>query len=240
MTARIELDVNPKLSPPERHELSQLLDEFKDCFTAETGIGRTSVAKHRIITDELPHPVGQRTYRVSLKDRFYPEAGSKNAQGRCYSTVDEPVGRSSSDCKKERRNIGVLRRLPAVNKGNKKDVYSLPRIDDTLDRLRHACYFSIDLKSGYRQIEVDERHKRNTAFFTTDGLHEFKVMPFGLCTAPATFQRVMGTVLGGLKWQTCFFYLDDVVIFACFFKEQLRLLKAVLEALKNAGLTFNP
>ncbi|KAM7304296.1 reverse transcriptase family protein [Ixodes scapularis] len=104
------------------------------------------------------------------------------------------------------------RRLNAVTK---KDVYPLPRIDDTLDRLRHSRYFSsMDLKSGYWQIEVDERDREKTAFVTPDGLYEFKVMPFGLCTAPATFQRVMDTVLAVLdpprysagEWTTGHFY----------------------------------
>ena len=88
------------------------------------------------------------------------------------------------------------RRLNALTK---KDVYPLPRIDDTLDQLRQARYFlSMYLKSGYWQIEVDERDHEKTAFVTPDGLYEFKVMPFGLCTAPAMFQRVMDTVLSGI------------------------------------------
>ena len=71
----------------------------------------------------------------------------------------------------------------------------------------------MDLKSGYWQIEVDERDREKTAFVTPDGLYEFKVMPFGLFTAPATFQRVMETVLAGLKWQSCLVCLDDVGVF---------------------------
>lgn len=128
-----------------------------------------------------------------------------------------------------------------LNKVTKKDVYRLLHIDETLHPLRQARYFSsIDLKSGYWQIEVDERHREKTAFITTDGLYELKVMPFGLCATPARFQRVMDTVLAGLKWQTCLVYLDDVVTFACTFGEHLRRLRTELQALKNAGLTLNP
>ncbi|KAK8774213.1 hypothetical protein V5799_011257 [Amblyomma americanum] len=126
-----------------------------------------------------------------------------------------------------------------LNNITKKDVYPLPRIDDTLDRLCNAEYFSsMDLKSGYWQIEVDERDREKTAFITPDGLFEFKVMPFGLCSAPATFQRVMDTVLAGLKWQICLVYLDDVVVFASNFEEHLKRLKTVLDAIKSSGLTL--
>lgn len=72
----------------------------------------------------------------------------------------------------------------------------------------------MNLKRGYWQIEDDERDREKTAFVTPDRLNEFKVLPFGLCFAPATFQRMMDTVLSGLKWHTCLVYLDDVVVFS--------------------------
>ncbi|KAM7307501.1 hypothetical protein ISCGN_011137 [Ixodes scapularis] len=100
-----------------------------------------------------------------------------------------------------------------LNAVTKKDVYLIPRIDDKLDRLRPCRSFSsVDLKSSYWQVEVDERDREKTAFVTPDGLYEFKVMPFGLCTVPATFQCVMDTVPAGLKWQSCLVSIDDVVV----------------------------
>lgn len=76
----------------------------------------------------------------------------------------------------------------------KKNDYPLPHIDYTLDRLRHEkCSSSIDLDSDNSQIKVDERDRKKTAFITQDGLCEFEVMLFGLCTTPATFKRVMDT-----------------------------------------------
>lgn len=143
-----------------------------------------------------------------------------------------------------RKKDGTLRFCVDYRKLNsvtKKDTYPLPRIDDSLDRLRRAKYFSsIDLRSGYWQIEVDERDREKTAFVTPDGLYEFKVLPFGLCSAPATFQRMMDTVLTGLKWQTCLVYLDDVVVFSETFEQHLQRLKKVLEAVQSASLSLKP
>ena len=126
-----------------------------------------------------------------------------------------------------------------MNAVTKKDVYPLPRIDDTIDRLQGASYFSsIDLASGYWQIEVDEKDREKTAFVTPDGLYEFQVMPFGLCNAPATFQRMMDLVLADLKWTTCLVYLDDVIVFSTTFSQHLERLESVLRCIQEAGLTL--
>lgn len=116
----------------------------------------------------------------------------------------------------------------------------MPRIDDALDCLQGAEYFSsLDLRSGYWQIPMHKADKEKTAFATPDGLYEFNVMAFGLCNAPATFERMIDTVLRGLKWKTCLCYLDDIVIFSSSFAEHLRRLDEVLSCLASAGLQLN-
>lgn len=128
-----------------------------------------------------------------------------------------------------------------LNSVKKLDGYPLRRIDDALDRFRHARYSSsLDLKSGYWQIEVDERDREKTAFVTPDGLYGFKVLPFGLCSAPATFQRMMGYCLSRVKVAVMSGYLDDGVVFSASFEEHLHRLRLLLEAISSAGLSIKP
>ncbi|KAE8975284.1 hypothetical protein PF011_g24542 [Phytophthora fragariae] len=102
-----------------------------------------------------------------------------------------------------------------LNAITKKDVYPLPRIDDTLDNLHGAKRFtSFDLHAGYWQVPVAEKDRDKTGFIIRKGLFRFVRMPFGLANAPGTFQRMMDAVLRGLTWQSCLVYLDDVNIFS--------------------------
>ncbi|GMF48955.1 unnamed protein product [Phytophthora fragariaefolia] len=128
----------------------------------------------------------------------------------------------------------------ALNSITRKDVYPLPRIDETLESLGGARLFTtLDLRSGYWQIRVAEEDRDKTAFLTKRGLYRFRRMPFGLPNAPATFQRLMNGVLRGLTWLTCLVYLDDIIIFTKAGIEQHVIeLAGVLERLRAAGLSL--
>ena len=115
-----------------------------------------------------------------------------------------------------------------VNDLTRKDAQPLPRIDDTLDTMGEACFFStLDLASGYWQVALDPKvnDKEKTAFATPFGLYQFQVMPFGLCNTPATFQCLMEQVLAGLHWTCCLVYLDDIIVFSCSVPEHLSKLR---------------
>ena len=118
------------------------------------------------------------------------------------------------------------------------DVFPLPRIDNSLDSLAHSKYFTtLDLAAGYWQVPMDAESQEKTAFVTHSGFYEFWVMPFGLCNAPATFQRLMEA---GLARDSCMVYLDDILVIGRTFPDHLRNLSRVFGRLREAGLCLKP
>ena len=99
-----------------------------------------------------------------------------------------------------------------LNQHTKFDSYPMPRVDELLDAIGQARYLTmLDLCKGYWQVPLKEEDQTKTAFASPIGLFQFTVMPFGLCGAPATFQRLMDTVLRGTE-QFTGVYLDNIVI----------------------------
>ncbi|BDA51628.1 probable transposon Ty3-G Gag-Pol polyprotein [Coccomyxa sp. Obi] len=124
----------------------------------------------------------------------------------------------------------------ALNKATIKNAYPMPRIDDLLDRLQGATVFSkMDLRSGYHQVRIRKGDEYKTGFRTRDGHYEFTVMPFGLCNAPATFQRLMNGVLPDMG-DFVQVYLDDILVFSKTEKEHEEHLRRVLERLREHHL----
>ena len=125
----------------------------------------------------------------------------------------------------------------ALNDQTIKDRFPLPRIDDLLDRLQGATVFSkLDLAQGYHQVRIAPGDVHKTAFTTQFGHYEFRVMPFGLCNAPATFQRLMNSTLSPYMGKFCMVYLDDIIVFSKDQDSHLQHLDQVLQALEDAGL----
>ena len=122
-----------------------------------------------------------------------------------------------------------------------KDVYALPRIDDALASLNGNKFFSgLDCFQSYWHLPMDEDSKQKTAFICDEGLFHWNVMSFGLCNAPASYQRYMDAVLAGLKWNTLICYVDDVVVFSKDFKTHLQDLETVLDRFIDANLQLKP
>ena len=124
----------------------------------------------------------------------------------------------------------------------KKDSHPLPRICETLDSLIGAAYFStFDLTSGFWQVPMAEESKQFTAFtLGSMGLFECDRMPFGLCNAPATFQRLMQNCLGELNLTYCLIYLDDVIVYSKTPEEHLQRMRVMFDCLHEHGLKLKP
>ena len=128
-----------------------------------------------------------------------------------------------------------------LNQVTVKDAYPLPRVEDCIDNLEGAQWFcTMDVQSGFWQVELDPKDKEKTSFCTRLGLYQFNVLPFGLTNAPATFERLMETVLRGLQWYECLLFFDDIVVFGLAFEITLARLEHVFQRLMDAGLKLKP
>lgn len=144
-------------------------------------------------------------------------------------------------CTKKRESIRTDNTIhQAANGTTFKDVYPLPRIDESLAALQKGKYFTtLDLAAGYHQIPMQIESIEKTAFITEGGLFEFLAMPFGLTNAPATFQRYMDAILAGLKWKNLLCYLDDIIIFSPTYEEHMDDLIEVFDRIRAANLQLN-
>ena len=166
----------------------------------------------------------------------------RNAGYWCYLQITQSMGKCSGVGLKKGWWPEVLYRPQKTKRMNHKDAYSLPQLDETPDSLQGSQWFSsLNLKSSYWQVKMDEERKPLTAFTVGPlGFYECERMPFGLTNAPATFQRLMETCLGDLNLHWCIIYLDDILIFSKDLASHLERLEAVFWKLEVAGLKLKP
>jgi len=125
-------------------------------------------------------------------------------------------------------------RFASAERKNFGDAYPLPDITEILDQLCQSKYFTcLDIVMCYHQIELEQGEGPKTAFSTKQGHWEYRRLPFGLKTAPATFQKMMNSVLSGLTGTRCFVYLDDIVIYAKSLADHNTKLKEVLDRFRT-------
>lgn len=227
------------ISDAQSRELETLI---QSCFPegAEDTLGCTSLVEHHIVTNSPP-----------IKQRYYPlspalqKVANEELDRMLKLGIVEPSKSPWASPillvpKKDgtRRFCVDFRKL---NQVSVKDSYPLPYVSQTLDKLRDAKYLtSLDIKSAYHQIPVAESSRDYTAFTVPGrGLFRWCRMPFGLSSAPATFQRFIDQVLGPELEPYVFVYLDDIIILTPTFEQHIKILREVLDRLKNAGLTLN-
>ena len=231
-----------RLTADQRQQVRGLLHRHRHVFAMSSAeLGRTSLMEHQIDTgDATPIfqpprrlPWHQRQEAHTIVDTMLQQ-GVVSESTSPWSAPIVLVGQKDGSA----RFCVDYRRLNHVTV---KDPYPLPRIDDTLDALGEASFFStLDLCSGYHQLPVADEARPKTAFSTPDGHYEFNVLPFGVCNGPSAFQRLMTVVLSGLQWHTCLVYIDDIIVFGRTFAEQLTRLEEVFARLATAGLRLKP
>ena len=227
-----------RLSPLQQQQLNALFQEFSDVFSqGEDDLGSTPLLEHTIETHGPPLRQPYRRQNPAVRREEMAQV-----QQMLASNVIRPSNSPwASLVVMVRKKDGSLRfcvDFRQLNATTVKDAHPLPRIDDLLDALHGARWFStLDLKSGHWQVPITKSDKAKTAFRTSSGqLYEFNQVPFGLCNAPATFSRLMDRVLAGLHWEKCLFYLDHIIVFSSTWEEHLARLRQVFEQLRHAKL----
>jgi RNase H-like domain found in reverse transcriptase/Reverse transcriptase (RNA-dependent DNA polymerase)/Integrase zinc binding domain/Integrase core domain/Zinc knuckle len=191
---------------------------------------------HNIYT--TGHPTRSKPYRHSKVVREYIDKhiqewlqdGTIVPSSSEYASPVVVVGK-----KDEVENMRVCIDYRRLNQQSVKDAFPLPNIEDMLYKLNGAVVFTkLDLKSAYHQISIAPEHRHKTAFIHNDGLYEFVRMPFGLCNAPATFQRYMFMCVLGIT--NCMPYMDDILIFSHDIKNHVEDVRRVLQRFSENGL----
>ena len=222
-----------------RQSLRDLLHHYEHVFLVlgEPVTGRTKSVQHEIATKDARHvhcgprrlaPAGLRKEQECVKDML---------TGGQIEPSDSPWASPVVLVTNKDGSPRFCVDYRWLNSLTVKDAYPLPRIDDSLRLLGNQQWFStMDLASGYWQVAMSPEAKRKATFVANEGLYQFRVMPFGLCNAPATFEQLMDRVLCRMRWSRCLLYLGDVISFGKSVPEALVRLEEVLARLSDFGL----
>lgn len=231
------IDLAP-LSAEEQSKVRSLLFKYSSVFSTHDGdLGCTNLINHEIpLLDDVP--VRQRYRRIPPSEyEVVKEHINQLLEAQVIQESSSPYASPIVLVKKKDGSLRMCVDYRLLNNKTRKDAFPLPRIEESLDALTGACWFStMDLASGYNQVPVSEADRPKTAFCTPFGLFEWNRMPFGLCNAPSTFQRLMQRIFGDQQCQSLLLYLDDIVVFSSTVEQHLDRLEVVLGRLQQEGL----
>lgn len=234
--SRVRLD---HLNDEEKREIKKLCFQYREIFYAEQlPLTFTHAVKHKLrLTDNTP--IYTKNYRrppteiKELKkqiDELMRKKIIRESQSPWSSPIHLVPKKTDASGRTKWRMVIDYRKL---NDKTIEDKFPIPNINDILDKLGRAQYFStIDLASGYHQLEMYPEDVEKTAF-SLDRHYEFLRMPFGLKNAPSTFQRLMTNMLGDLLNDTCLVYLDDIIVYSTSLQDHLEKIRKVFDRLKS-------
>lgn len=231
------------MNEEEKNSIWKLCVEFRDIFYNEKSkLSFSNTVKHKLYMKD-DTPVYTKCYRQAPIQK---QEIAKQVQSLLQQGIIEPSS-SAWSCpvhivpkkmdasgRQKWRMVIDYRRL---NEKTLDDKYPLPNISDILDKLgRSQMFTTLDLASGYHQVEMDAEDVAKTAFSTEQGHYHFLRMPFGLKNAPSTFQRVMDNVLRGVQNESCLVYLDDIIVYSVSLQEHIERLREIFKRLRTANL----
>lgn len=236
------------LNKEEYDSLMTICREFSDIFHLEGDkLSCTNAVYHEIYVNPATQPINERPYRLPFKhkqeiDKQIQKLQEENIIAPSRSPWNAPLlvvpKKSDSEGTAQYRVCVDFRKLNQVSTG---DAFPLPNITEILDQLGKSKYYTtLDLAQGYHQVPMHPDHQSKTAFSTDKGHFEFLRVPFGLKGAPATFQRLMNTVLTGLNGLKAFVYLDDIIIYALNITDHSKKLEEVFTRLREFNLKLKP
>ena len=231
------------LTPAQQGKLLTLLSSFADRFSLKgENMGHTAAAQHEIETTAPPFRERVRPYSPAVQNIIDAEVVKMLQQGvlvpsRSPYASNLLLVRKPDPSSEEGVKNRVCASFVRLNKQTVKDSYPLARISYIFDRVGNSKWFStMDLLSGFWQVMIKPEHRHKTAVITMRGLYEFMVMPFGLCNAPATFQRLMDNIILPEYRGFIETYIDDLLTHSDSFSDHLSHLAVLLTALRKHNL----
>ncbi|GBN97989.1 Retrovirus-related Pol polyprotein from transposon 17.6 [Araneus ventricosus] len=230
------------LTSSQQQQVLELLNKYNNVFAQNiSDLGECGIIKHTIqLTDDIP--TRQKPYRVpyNLKNEMKNQINILLDAGIIQPSTS-PYCAPVLLVKKSDGSFRLVADLRKLNSKTIPDNFPLPKIDEMIDQLSGAKFFStMDLTSGFHQMSMHSDHMHYTGIATEFGLFEYKRLPFGLKNASASFQRLMSIVLAGLSDLQIACYIDDVIIASHNFQDHLQRLELVFQRLIAANLKVKP